>query len=104
MTSQKDEFVKFWDSMRYRKAFCTAYFGGSLILEGLIIGRNFAFQNELRLTIKQLKTLRKQPKTPDTNSPSAYKRGAYFWVSQFFFWGGRGLLSEFHGIWKENIV
>ena len=32
--------------------FCWAYFRGSLFLEGLIIGRNFAFQNGLGLTIK----------------------------------------------------
>ena len=44
---------------------------GSLFSKGLIIGRNFAFQNELGLTTK---TLRKQPKqliAASTNSPWA---------------------------------
>ena len=35
-----------------QKAFCWAYFRGSLFSEGIIIGRNFAFQNGLGLTIK----------------------------------------------------
>ena len=39
-------------------------FSGSLFSEGLIIGRNFAFQNWLGLTIK----------TAATNSPWAYIR------------------------------
>ena len=38
-----------------QKAVLLGYFLGSLFLEWLIIGRNFAFQiNGLRLTIKQL--------------------------------------------------
>ena len=43
-----------------QKAFCWAYFRGSLFLEGLIIGGNFAFQNGLGFQDKkkQLKTLR----------------------------------------------
>ena len=41
-----------------------AYFWRSLFSEGLITGGNFAFQNGLGLTIKQLKTLRQKPKTP----------------------------------------
>ena len=45
-----------------QKAFLPAYFWGSLFSEGLIIGRNFAFQNGLGLTIK----------TASTNSPWAY--------------------------------
>ena len=77
--------------------FCWAYFRESLFSEGLIIGGNFAFQNELGLTIK----------TVNSNSPWAhirecllsegdlhlkfggliYKR-AYFW---------EGLLLEFYG-------
>ena len=38
----------------FKRLLCWAYFRGSLFLEGLIIGRNFAFQNGLGLTIKQL--------------------------------------------------
>ena len=57
---------------------CRAYFWGGLFSEGLIIGRNFAFQNGLGLTITEKpKTLRKQlkqPKTASTNSPWAYIR------------------------------
>ena len=44
------------------KAFCWAYFWGSLFSEGLIIGGNFAFQNGMGLTIK----------TANPNSPRAY--------------------------------
>ena len=82
-----------------------------LFLEGLVIGRNFAFQNELGLTMKQPETLRKQPeqlKTASTNSPWAYIReglllegflrlrfgGLIF--GRAYFWGG--LLSEFYSI------
>ena len=43
-------------------AFLLGLFSGSLFLEGLIIGRNFAFQNGLGLTIK----------TASINSPWAY--------------------------------
>ena len=35
-------------------AVCWAYFRGSLFSEGLIVGRNFAFQKGLGLKIKQL--------------------------------------------------
>ena len=35
-----------------QKAFCWAYFRGGLFSEGLIIGRNLAFQNGLGLTIE----------------------------------------------------
>ena len=35
-----------------QNAFCWAYFRGSLFSEGLIIGGNFAFQNDLGLAIK----------------------------------------------------
>ena len=86
-------------------AFCWAYFWGSLFSEGLIIERNFAFQNGLGLTIK----------TASTNSPWAYIRegllsegfvrlrfgGLIFGRAYFFFWGGGGggLLSEFYGIY-----
>ena len=48
----------------FKRLFCWAYFRGSLFSEGLIIGRNFAFQNGLGLTIK----------TASTNSPWAYIR------------------------------
>ena len=48
----------------FKRPFCWAYFRGSLFSEGLIIGRNFAFQNGLDLTIK----------TATTNSPWAYIR------------------------------
>ena len=36
----------------FKRLFCWAYFQGSLFSEGLVIGRNFAFQNESGLTIK----------------------------------------------------
>ena len=45
-----------------QKAFLLGLFSGSLFLEGLIIGGNFAFQNGLDLTMK----------TVSTNSPWAY--------------------------------
>ena len=41
---------------------------------GLIIGRNFAFQNGLGLTIKTAKNTRKTPQTACTISPCAYFR------------------------------
>ena len=47
-----------------QKAFCWAYFWGSLFSEGLIIGGNFAFQNGLGLGMKQA----------NPNSPWAYIR------------------------------
>ena len=47
--------------------------GGScsseIVLTVSLIGRNFAFQNGLGFTIKTPQTLRKQPKTANTNSP-----------------------------------
>ena len=48
----------------FKRLIWWAYFRGSLFSEGLIIGRNFAFQNEFGLTIK----------TADSNSPWAYIR------------------------------
>ena len=69
--------------------------GGSLFLEGLIIGRNFAFQNELGLTIK----------TASTNSPWVDIREGllsegfvHLRFGGLFFLGGGGLLSEFYRI------
>ena len=56
-----------------------------LFSEGLFIGRNFAFQNRLGLTIKQPKTLRNQPKTASTNSAWAYIWGAYFREGLFIY-------------------
>ena len=43
---------------------------GEVIFGGVCIGGNFAFQNGLGLTIKQLKTL-KQPETANPNGPWA---------------------------------
>ena len=67
-----------------KRLFCWAYFRESLFSEGIIIGRKFAFQNGLGLTIKQPKTLRKQLKklknASTINSPWANIR--------------KGLLSE----------
>ena len=77
-------------------------FSLGLFLEGLIIGRNFAFQNGLGLTIK----------TASTNSLWAYIReglssegfpgaseiwGAYFreGLFLFFFWGGEGGIAYY---------
>ena len=95
-----------------------AYFRGSLFLEGLSIGGNFAFQNRLDLTMK----------TASTNSPRAYiweglllegylclKLGRlifgrtylfiylfyfilFYFIIFFFLGGGGGLLSEFYGM------
>ena len=82
-----------------------AYFQRSLFSEGLIIGRNFAFQNGLDLTIKTAenttKKSLKQLKTASTNSSWAYIRvglsskvllrlrfgggGAYFRAGVYFF-------------------
>ena len=47
----------------FKRLFCWVYFRGKLSSEGLIIGRNFAFQNGLSLT---LKTPRKQRKTANS--------------------------------------
>ena len=80
-------------------------------MEGLIIGRNFAFQNGLGLA-KQPKTLQKQPK----QSMGLYLGGliirrtfvseiwgAYFQEGLFFFLGWGGLLLEFYGIPKVSL-
>ena len=47
--------VKFWYyalDISVQKAFLLGLFSGSLFSEGLIIGRNFTFQNGLGMTIK----------------------------------------------------
>ena len=76
----------------FKRLFCWAYFRGSLFSEGLIIGRNFKFQNGLDLTVK----------TAGTNSPWAYIRegllsqrifASEIWGTYFregLFWGGGG--------------
>ena len=85
-----------------------SYYQYSIILfsEGLIIGRTFAFQDGLDLTIK----------TASTNSPRAYIQegllsegylrlrfgGLIFGRAFFFFGGGGGLLSEFYGITNQE--
>ena len=83
----------------FKRLFCWAYFRGSLFSEGLIIGRNFAFQNGLDLTIK----------TASTNSPWAYIRegvlsegylrlrfgGLIFGRAYFFFGGGGAYYRNF---------
>ena len=93
----------------FKKLFYWAYFRGNLFSEGIIIGRNFASQNGLGLTIKLPKTLRKQPKTATTNRVWAYIRKgllsegflrlrfgglifgrAYLFIYLFFFGGGGG--------------
>ena len=56
-----------------QKAVLLGLFRGCLYSEELITGRNFAFQNGLGLTIKHLKTLRKQPNITATT----YSQGAY---------------------------
>ena len=79
----------------------------SLFSEELIIGRNFAFQNGLGLTIK----------TVNPNSPWAYiqesllsegylclRFGGLIFGRANFFLGGGGLLSEFYGIWLSVMV
>ena len=61
--------------------FCWAYFRWSLFLEGLVIGRNFSFQNGFGLSIK----------TASNNSPWAYIReGLLFFFFFFFVVGGGG--------------
>ena len=84
----------------FKTLFCRAYFRGSLFSEGLIIGKNFAFQNDLGLTIKTGNPNR------SPNSPWAHIRDGL--LSEGFLrlrfgglfsgglsWGG--LLSEFYG-------
>ena len=86
----------------FKGLFCLSYFRGNLFWEGLIIGRNFALQNGLGLTIR----------TASTNSPWAYIRkgllsegfvrlrfgGLIF--RRAYFWGG--LLLEFYGITHQQ--
>ena len=83
--------------------------------EGLTIGRNFAFQNGLGLTIKQHKTLRKQPLLKQLKRLTLTVHGleggmrfggliffclfvCLFFVVVVFFFEGGSLLSEFYGI------
>ena len=78
----------------FQKAFLLGLFSGSLFSQGLIIGRHFAFQNGLGLTIKQLAL---------TVHGHIFGRAYYqrdFCVSDLggLFQGGVGLLSEFYGI------
>ena len=83
-----------------QKAVLLGLFSGELISEGPIIGRNFAFQNGLGLTTKQLAV---------TVHGLIFGRAYYrkdFCVCDLgglfsgggLFWGGEGLLSEFYGI------
>ena len=80
-----------------KRPFCWAYFRGSLFSEGLIIGRNFAFQ------------------TASTNNPWAYiwegllsegflrLRFGGLIFGRAYFW--RGLFSDFlFGIWLILVV
>ena len=93
-----------------QKAVLLDLFSGSLFSEGLIIGRNFAFQNRLDLTIKTARNTTKTAYNSLTQQILTLNglifqgliigrifaseiwglifRRAYFW---------RGLLSEFHG-------
>ena len=83
----------------FKRLFCWAYCrrwgGGGLFSEGLIIGRKFAFQNGLGLTIKQLAVT-----VHGFIFGRAYYRkdfcvcdlGGLFWGGLIFGWGG--LLSE----------
>ena len=69
----------------FKRLFCWAYFPGSLFSEGLIIGRNFAFQNGPGMKIK----------TASTNSPWAYIREGLLsegFVRLRFGGGGGGLI------------
>ena len=76
----------------FKRLFWQAYFRGSLFSEGLTIGGNFGFQNELGLTIK----------TNNSNSPWAYIRegllseGYLHWIWGVYFW--EDLLSVFYGL------
>ena len=83
----------------FKRLFCWAYFQGSLISEGHIIGGNFAFQNGLGLAIK----------TANSNFPWAYiqegllsegylnRRFRGLIYRKVYFW--EGLLTEFYGIY-----
>ena len=57
-----------------QKAFLLGLLTGSSFSEGLIFEGSFTFQNGLGLTKKQVKTLRQQFTTSNTNSPWAYIR------------------------------
>ena len=97
-----------------KRLFCWAYFRWSLLSDGLIIGRNFAFQNGLGLTIKNSL---KRYKLNQTKSLWAYIREGllsegflrlrfgrtYLFIYIFFGGGGGGggLLSEFYGIFSQ---
>ena len=100
----------------FKKPFCWVYFWGRLFSEGLVIGRNFAFQSGFGLSIKPAKntkiTLGKL-KTANSNSPWAYIRegflsegylrlrfgGLIFGRAYFKGVGGGGhLLSEIYDI------
>ena len=102
----------------FKRLFCWAYFAGNLFSEGLVIGKNFAFQNGLGLAIKTARNTNfkhnslKPLKTVNTNSPWAYiwegllskgylhlRFGGLLFIYFFFFGGGgEGLLSEFYSI------
>ena len=65
MYMRVEQFFDKYDAVKYRlylfkRPFRWAYFRGSLLSEGFVIGRNFAFQNGFVLSIK---TVGKQPKT-----------------------------------------
>ena len=76
--------------------FCWAYFRWSLFSEGLVIGRNFSFQNGFGLSIKQLAI---------TVHGLIFGRAyCFFFVFFFcFFLGGEGLLSEVYGINNKTV-
>ena len=105
----------------FERIFYWAYSRGRLFSDGLVIGRNFAFQNKLSLTIK---TTKNTQITASINSSWAYIREDvlsegylrlrfggltlfylfiyfYLFIIFFFFWGG-GLLSEFYDIYKPS--
>ena len=85
---------------RAKGCFAGLIFQESLFLEGLIVQRNFAFQNGLGLTIKtaQIKDYKnslKQLKTASTNSPWAYIQEGLL-SEGFLRLRFGGLLSEFY--------
>ena len=97
----------------FKRLFCWAYFPGSLFSEGLIIGRNFAFQNGFGLTIKTaqhtaITNSLKQLKTVSTNSPWAYIREGLFSEGLVFFLcflgGGGGGGGEGGGGYYRNFT
>ena len=79
-----------------QKVFCWAYFWGSLISEGLVIGGNFAFQNGLGLTIT----------TVNSNSPWAYIREGLLLEGylRLRFGGGGGGLSFRRAYFGEGLL